>query len=319
MPIVGLADCAQDGPGKDKSPYGPGGIYHEKQVGSLCAIHAVNNMLQGPLYEDWNFRQVAMELDRQERSLMGGGDLDYGNARYDGFYNVQVVQEVLRKAGYDMTPISAEAARDVKKRAKERAFILNKQEHWFSVRRIGEEWFDLNSCMATPKHYKDSDLEWLITDADREGYSVFLVRGDFPRSPLEDDLKKLVEAKEGCGGPRTGYSLYAGSGQSLSSGAGPKVSDAAAMRAARLARLGGGAPPPSPPAESPAEPSVAAAPAAAPVAVPAAATPAPAAQSGGGGALEQLESMGFGRDAAKHALEAAGGDLNKAAEILLSG
>ena len=38
-PIVGLADCnARDNAdGKSKSPYGPGGIYHEKQVGSLCA------------------------------------------------------------------------------------------------------------------------------------------------------------------------------------------------------------------------------------------------------------------------------------------
>ena len=55
------------------------------------------------------------------------------------------------------------------------------------------------------------------------------------RCALEEDQKKLVEAKEGgqpeiesqrsrieanargCGGPRTGYSLYAGSGQTLSS------------------------------------------------------------------------------------------------------
>ena len=37
--------------GKDKSPWGPGGIYHEKQVGSLCALHCVNNLLQ-----DWCLR-----------------------------------------------------------------------------------------------------------------------------------------------------------------------------------------------------------------------------------------------------------------------
>lgn len=182
---------------------------------------------------------------------MKGEDLDFGNARHDGFYNVQVMQEVLRRAGYEMTSVSAEAAKDGVERAKEKAFILNKQEHWFCVRRLGQEWFDLNSCMSVPKHYTDRDLEWLIKEAVSDGYGVFRVTGEFPSCALEEDHKKLVEAKEGCGGPRTGYSLYAGSGQTLSS-PGAKApaappSDAAALRAARLARLGGGAAP-SPPA-----------------------------------------------------------------------
>eukprot|EP00439_Symbiodinium_sp_Y106_P026686 s4442_g3.t1 len=252
MPITGLADVAKDGEaGKNQSPFGPGGIYHEKQVGSLCAIHCVNNMFQGPLYEDHDFRSVARVLDERERSLMKGEDLDFGNARYDGFYNVQVMQEVLRRAGYEMTSVSAEAAKECVERAKEKAFILNKQEHWFCVRRLGQEWFDLNSCMSVPKHYTDRDLEWLIKEAVSDGYGVFRVTGEFPSCALEEDHKKLVEAKEGCGGPRTGYSLYAGSGQTLSS-PGAKApaappSDAAALRAARLARLGGGAAP-SPPA-----------------------------------------------------------------------
>eukprot|EP00438_Fugacium_kawagutii_P030335 Skav223218 [mRNA] locus=scaffold2231:71013:75166:+ [translate_table: standard] len=56
-PIVGLADCAPSaGDGKPKSPYGPGGIYHEKQVGSLCARSSA-----------W-----------AERSLLGGDNLDFG-------------------------------------------------------------------------------------------------------------------------------------------------------------------------------------------------------------------------------------------------
>merc|ERR1740123_2224155 len=103
--------------------------------------------------------------------------------------------------------------------AKEVAFILNKQEHWFALRRIGREWFDLNSCLKTPRHYTDGDVRFHISDAVKQGYSVFVVRGDFPRSALEEDSKKLIEAVQGCGRPDQGHSLFAGSGQRLDSGA----------------------------------------------------------------------------------------------------
>eukprot|EP00933_Yihiella_yeosuensis_P062449 TRINITY_DN65406_c0_g1_i1.p1 TRINITY_DN65406_c0_g1~~TRINITY_DN65406_c0_g1_i1.p1 ORF type:complete len:355 (+),score=105.09 TRINITY_DN65406_c0_g1_i1:75-1139(+) len=352
MPIVGLSNFQSAGEGdgasgKDLPPYGPGGIYHEKQIGSLCALHCVNNLLQGPMFDEWNFRQVAQELDREEARLMGGQNLDYGNARMDGFFNVQVVQAVLERAGYTVNALTGEAGKTPEP-TKETAFILNKREHWFSLRRIGREWFDLNSCLKVPRHYNDADLRFHIGDAVKEGYSVFVVRGNFPKSALEDDHKKLIEAVQGCGRPDQGYSLFAGSGQTLSGGSAASgapapaagASDAAALRAARLARFGGGGGP--------------AAPAAAPAApAPAAAAPAPALVMGGGGrldgkdptpepaaaataqatgglvggggrvggdseAVETLMAMGFDKVKAEQALQACNGSIEAAAERLLS-
>merc|ERR1719476_1118390 len=118
--------------------------------------------------------------------------------------------------------------------SKYQAFILNKQEHWFALRRLGREWFDLNSCLKTPRHYNDSDVRFHISDAVKEGYSVFVVTGDFPRSALEEDHKKLVEAVQGCGRPDQGYSLFAGSGNRLDSNSGSSGT------AAPTAAAGGG-------------------------------------------------------------------------------
>merc|ERR1719443_690650 len=141
-----------------------------------------------------------------------------------------------------MQPMGGEAARSASTdTAKETAFVLNKREHWFSLRRIGREWFDLNSCLRTPRHYTDADLRFHIRDAVREGYSVFAVRGDFPRCALEDDSKKLVEAVQGCGRPGQGHSLFAGAGQRLDgtggtaapSPAAGSAPDAAAPRGSR--------------------------------------------------------------------------------------
>lgn len=335
MPIVGLSNFtpASDGDGangRELPPYGPGGIYHEKQIGSLCAVHCVNNLLQGPLFDEWAFRSVAQELDQAERSITGGEGLDYGNARMDGFFNVQVVQAVLGRAGYMMQAIKGEEGRTAQAdTAKETAFILNKREHWFALRRIGREWFDLNSCLHTPRHYTDGDLRFYIGDAVREGYTVFVVRGQFPRCALEEDPKKLVEAIQGCGRPEQGYSLFAGSGQRLDNSSsdrgaisnatvGPAPGSAEALRAARLARFGGGgaAAPSDSPAAAPAEAAAPTTPAlAAPVAVAPAPTAAPAAPSAAEAAersnpaLAMLLAMGFPR--------AANGSPEMAAEILL--
>merc|ERR1711879_677082 len=152
--------------------------------------------------------------------------------------------------------------------AKETAFILNKREHWFALRRIGREWFDLNSCLKTPKHYTDGDVRFHISDAVKEGYSVFAVRGAFPKCVLEEDHKKLIEAVQGCGRPEQGYSLFAGGGNRLDSGSStpsthavPAQQDAAALRAARLVRFaspGGAAP--APQQAQPETPTIAASP-----------------------------------------------------------
>jgi ataxin-3 len=325
MPIVGISDfaSASDGDGASGEklpPYGPGGIYHEKQVAAMCAVHCVNNMLQGPMFEYSDFGRVAQELDAAERRLTGGAGLDYGNMRMDGFFNVQVMQTVLTRAGYQMQALAGEAGKTAQgDTAKESAFILNKREHWFALRRIGREWFDLNSCMRTPRHYTDSDVRFHISDAVKEGYMVFVVRGNFPRSALEEDPQKLVEAIQGCGRPGQGYSLFAGSGNRLGAPAvGNDISAPVskpsndALRRARLARFGGASNEttmPEPVAVP--SPSTTAAPSTtAPVAVPAPMVDDPM--------FNNLVAMGFEAAKVRRAMEASAGNYDVATEILLA-
>lgn len=317
MPIVSMGDFTpmKDGEagvnGAELPKFGPGGIYHEKQIGSLCAVHALNNLLQGPIFDELALGEVSQQLDREEARLMGGQNMDYGNARADGFFNVQVIKVCLERMGYTLEPLTGETGKSaLQNTANERGYICNKREHWFALRRLGREWFDLNSCIKTPQHYTDADLRGHISDAMREGYQVFVVRGDFPRTSLEEDSKALLEAVQGCGHFKQGHCLFAGEGQSLggpASGApgGEKrqVTTAEEMRAARLARLGGasggaGGPAPPPPVPAPA--------------------PTPAAAPERSPALKQILEMGFPEEKATSALEAAGGNAEAAMEFLLS-
>lgn len=70
-------------------------LYHEKQVASLCGVHCLNALLQGPTFSEMDLGQIALELDQQERAFMAEGGMesedylkyiaeDSGNVAADG-------------------------------------------------------------------------------------------------------------------------------------------------------------------------------------------------------------------------------------------
>lgn len=205
--------------GEKLPPWGPGNIYHEKQIGNLCAVHCLNNLLQGRVFDEVKLAQIANDLDAQEQQLLGGrsfgGHMDTGNVRMDGFFNIEVIRAGLMKEGFQMDLIRSQAA--LPEPSKQEGFICNKKEHWFALRRIGEEWFDLNSCLRVPKHFTSQQLVSHINEALKEGYSVFAVKGKYPICELARDCAKLKEAAEGCGRAKAGHCLFAGQGNVLSS------------------------------------------------------------------------------------------------------
>ena len=68
------------------------------------------------------------------------------------------------------------------------------REHWFAIRRLGNQWFNLNSLLEGPELVKDQncDLHQLfeqvsnsylgefLAQLQQEGYSIFLVTGGLP-------------------------------------------------------------------------------------------------------------------------------------------
>eukprot|EP00954_Amorphochlora_amoebiformis_P028132 1390286-Amorphochlora_amoeboformis.AAC.1 len=45
-------------------------IYWEPQKAAFCGVHAVNNLLQGPWYTEWDFSKIALALTEDERKIM---------------------------------------------------------------------------------------------------------------------------------------------------------------------------------------------------------------------------------------------------------
>lgn len=81
-------------------------IYHERQKDALCAVHCINNLLQGEYFSAVDLANIAQQLDNEEEKmyLQNGKDSDdykqymkrgRTNVSLSGDFSVQVVTEAL--------------------------------------------------------------------------------------------------------------------------------------------------------------------------------------------------------------------------------
>jgi ataxin-3 len=177
-------------------------IFHEKQEGSLCAQHCLNSLLQGDYYSAVDLANIAHELDTIERNFMsseadGCSSRNAESSNYDdtGFFSIQVLQNALKSWSLDLVPYTssqeiARAARDAP--TEQKAYICNFRAHWYTIRKIGNYWFNLNSLLARPELVSDMHLSIMLAQLINDGYSIFIVDGDLPKSEADSRLGDRV-------------------------------------------------------------------------------------------------------------------------------
>ncbi|XP_067848027.1 ataxin-3 isoform X2 [Heptranchias perlo] len=178
-------------------------IFHEKQEGSLCAQHCLNNLLQGEYFSPIDLSTIAQQLDEEERARMAEGGTtteEYkiflqqpsGNMDDSGFFSIQVISSALRVWGLEITLFNSPEYQRLRiDPVIERAFICNYKEHWFTVRKLGNQWFNLNSLLTGPELISDTYLALFLAQLQQEGYSIFVVRGELPECEADELLKRM--------------------------------------------------------------------------------------------------------------------------------
>lgn len=177
-------------------------IFHEVQEGSLCAQHCLNSLLQGDYFTAVDLAQIAHELDNIERTFMseaGTATKDYErfltqeSSNYDdtGFFSIQVLQKALESWNLELIPFSSQSEFAVTARLEptsEKAFICHFKHHWYAIRKIASYWFNLNSLLKKPELISDTYLNVLLAQLESDGYSIFIVKGELPKTPAEAKL-----------------------------------------------------------------------------------------------------------------------------------
>lgn len=177
------------------------------QEGSLCAQHCLNALLQGQYFSAVDLAEIANQLDEQERQQMAEGGteshayrqfMQQPSSNYDdsGFFSVQVIDNALRVWGLELLPYNSQ--NEISTRARDdptqmSAYICNFGEHWFAIRQIGRQWFNLNSLLTGPELLSDTFLRLFLTQLQQDGYSIFIVTGNLMECEA-DQLLNLIPA-----------------------------------------------------------------------------------------------------------------------------
>lgn len=172
-----------------------------QQEGSLCAQHCLNSLLQGSYFTAVDLSTLAQKLDEEERQRMaecGEESEEYrtflqqpsGNMDDSGYFSVQVISAALQVWGLELVPYSSTDERiNMSDPSKMKAFICNYKDHWFTIRKIGSQWFNLNSLLNKPQLISDTYLSLFLAQLKNDGYSIFVVFGDLPECSADDILK----------------------------------------------------------------------------------------------------------------------------------
>uniref|UniRef100_A0A3B5A1Z1 ubiquitinyl hydrolase 1 n=1 Tax=Stegastes partitus TaxID=144197 RepID=A0A3B5A1Z1_9TELE len=167
-------------------------IFHEKQEGSLCAQHCLNNLLQGEYFTPVDLSSIAHQLDEEERMRMAEGGMaseEYrtflqqpsGNMDDSGFFSIQVISNALRVWGLELILFNSREYQSL---------MINPIKPSFATTRSTGllYWFNLNSLLTGPELISDTYLALFLAQLQQEGYSIFVIRGNLPECEAEQIL-----------------------------------------------------------------------------------------------------------------------------------
>lgn len=175
------------------------GIYHETQTENLCALHAINNLLQDAIFTANDLVNIGQELDKNERALTqsSSGDVNDSlelsqNLDPSGNFSIQVIIVALAFCGLELVSLNSSDPPAIlagQNTYNQQAFLCHKNDHWFTIRKFGSKWFNLNSLLPRPQKVScnGSHLSLFATKELRDSYTgIFFVIGNLPNAEINE-------------------------------------------------------------------------------------------------------------------------------------
>lgn len=175
-------------------------VYWEVQgKDGMCALHSLNCFLQGPVYSEGDLSAVALSLDEKERcllhatgtheaysedvkALIQGGST---NVSEDGFFSYAVIEECLRIQGYRLAFYKSSGLVD--DIVPTNGFMCNFHEHWFTVRCVGDTWYNLDSMKKYPKQLTVNQVRELLDTSLDQRKTSFVISSMYGKKKLPEN------------------------------------------------------------------------------------------------------------------------------------
>lgn len=170
-------------------------VYWEQQGADLlCGVHCLNSLLQGPVYSASDLATIAGQLDEEEARLIGlppGSSGTSQNVDASGNFSIGVLERALQRAHAGVQVINMQRS-DVKSQVLstpegENGFICNLHDHWYTVRKVGGKWYNMNSLrQGAPTEISEFHLASFLLSVSETGWTIFVIRGP----PLPEPMRR---------------------------------------------------------------------------------------------------------------------------------
>ena len=97
-----------------------------------------------------------------------------------GNYSLHVLERALERT-FQLKLTSVFKRTELNEAAKNKAFLLNAHQHWFAIREIRGQWWNLNSQLAAPSKV-NGEIVWYLESMIQRGTQVFAVVGALPQA-----------------------------------------------------------------------------------------------------------------------------------------
>ena len=120
-------------------------FYHETQSQRLCGQHTINNLLQQSAFNQRELNLIADHFFSNEVHLLHQPDESWYCTPL-GDYSIQVIESALNAHNITLQRLpNTSAFHPISI-----AYIIQNNDHWFTIRKAGDQWFNLNSQQSTP-------------------------------------------------------------------------------------------------------------------------------------------------------------------------
>ncbi|CRH02690.1 ataxin-3, putative [Plasmodium relictum] len=160
-------------------------VYWEKQGNDrMCGLHCINSILQGPYYSEDTLAEIGRELDDKEKEFFKcSNELvrnNSSNVLDDGFINISVLIECLKRKNILLKNVFEEdLIKIISSNHQDIGYICNLEQHWFSIRKIHNTWYVLDSLKSAPLYIKEMNLKFYFNDVIKK-YHIFSVQNVNP-------------------------------------------------------------------------------------------------------------------------------------------
>ncbi|UVC49869.1 hypothetical protein MACK_003485 [Theileria orientalis] len=168
---------------------------------TTCGIHALNFILQGPVFRLSELEPIVQQCINMEREFLIQAGLSQADcdqmisSESKGNFDYTVLEKALENRGYACTRVSGENLSE-KLLEHKNAFLINVNNHWISSRHIGEKWLLSDSKKDEPE---EVDLLDFLRDSVANKHSVFLVKDKLGKYlPLFHNENAMLAANQKC-------------------------------------------------------------------------------------------------------------------------